>query len=414
MDRAGDDKTIMINKKILVISTYPIKNPQHGGQKRTHAIVDAYSDEFADVKYCGVFFKGFYKDYSKDDIALGKHSEKKVVDSPFTGDIVVGESIAKDHRVRKKMVKLLESYKPDIIHIEQPFPYLGLKDIIEKHGIQAKIVFGSQNIEAPMKKEILENAGFPNEKIKQVVEQIHNLEIDLSRRADLTVACTVFDLETHKKMGSQKLVLAPNGISLGSFSNEDRTHWEEIFAKEGINRLILFVGSAHPPNWIGFFDMVGKGLGFIPDDTRIVIAGSICDYFTEHIKDKNLDLEDATFWLRAYPAGRLSEERLAALLDIADTIILPITEGGGSNLKTAEAILADKKVVATEHALRSFEWFEHFPDTWVGNTKKEFQKHIITAINTKKQVRKPSQKKKVQDVEWKSTLESLMKEAKKL
>src|SRR5436189_111416 len=120
----------MNNNKILLLSTYPIKNPKHGGQKRTSAIVEAYKKKFTSVK--------------------------------------------------QQMTILLKSFTPDIIHIEQPFPYLGLQPLLEELNLKPKLVFGSQNIEAPMKREILESAGVPETEIKGAETLIKELEHSLS------------------------------------------------------------------------------------------------------------------------------------------------------------------------------------------------------------------------------------------
>lgn len=395
-------------KRILVIGTYPITDPQHGGQKRAAAIVDAYKSTFTNVQYVAVFFRGFYSDYSTTDIAISKETEKKATNSLFMSDVVCGEAIFDDPTVKKKMTKLLQSFRPEIIHVEQPFPYLGLSKLLEELECSPKIIFGSQNIEAPMKRAILLNAGADIQKTDEAERLIHGLESQLSKDSMLVAACTPSDLEAHRKMGAIKLVLAPNGIEKSVPTDQALTYWENRFASIGVKNKILYVGSAHPPNWIGFFDMVGKGLGYIPDDSKIILAGSICDYFDKEISGtKTLNIEDATFWLRALSAGRLSEDKLSALIELSDVIILPITEGGGSNLKTAEAILADKKVVTTEHALRSFEWFKDFPNVWVANEKSKFQEAIMNAIKTPRIERTQKQKQLAMQVKWEDRLAEL-------
>ena len=400
----------MTSKKILIVGTYPIRMPQHGGQKRTEAIYLAYQKHFKKVKYCAVFHRGFYKKYSTDDIPLSLHGEQLVQASPLTGDIVCGEAIYNDNTVRKKFVKLLRTFQPDIIHIEQPFPYIGLEPLLRDLGLTPKLIFGSQNIEAPMKREILEGAHVPEQNIESAVKIIENVEATLTLHSDLVVACTTEDLEVYSQAKARKLVLAPNGISDIKIDRASLQYWQKVFDKAGIVRKVLFVGSAHPPNWTGFLDMVGKGLGFIPHDTRLVLAGSICDYFEREISEESPNIEDATFWLRAYSAGRLSEARLGALIEQSDVMLLPITEGGGSNLKTAEAILANKKVVTTSHALRSFEWFKDFPNVWVADTKQKFQTSITAALKTSFINRTHEQEKQVQKVKWESCLADLVKE----
>jgi hypothetical protein len=177
-----------------------------------------------------------------------------------------------------------------------------------------------------------------------------------------------------------------------------------------VKHKVLFVGSAHPPNWTGFNDMIGKGLGFMPYDARIVVAGSICDYFEREISSGSLDIGDVTFWLRAFSAGRLSEDRLGALIHESDIMLLPITEGGGSNLKTAEAILANKKVVATRHALRSFEWFAGFPNVWLADNASDFRKSISEALATDFKPRTSAQQTQAKQVEWVNCLAEMIKQ----
>lgn len=398
----------MTRKKILLLSTYPIRNPRHGGQKRTAAIYEAYKQQFSQVRHSAVFFKDFYADYDADDIALSAESERLVQQSPLTGDIVSGQAIFNDTVVKTKMTALLQQFKPDIIHIEQPFPYLGLKPLLEELKQNPKLVFGSQNIEAPMKREILEGAGVPEPAIKSAELTIANVEQELSKNSDLVIACTESDRKAHAALGAKNLVVAPNGIAKSTASGQAKSYWKNKFAAAGIKQTVLFVGSAHPPNWAGFLQMVGKGLGFVPFTARIVVAGSISDYFDREIKSSAQNIEDATFWLRAFSAGRLSEDRLVALIEQCDVMLLPITEGGGSNLKTAEAILADKKVVTTNHALRSFEWFKDFPNVWVADDQQAFQAAITAALAAPYQKRTAQQQAMAEQVEWKHCLTAMV------
>ena len=404
----------MRNKRILVLSTYPIKNPQHGGQKRTRAIYDAYKHNFVTVRHSAVFYKVFYSDYDADDIALSPASEQLVMQSPLTGDIVCGKAIFNDQVVKAKMKLLIKAFRPEAIHIEQPFQYLGIKPLLAELKLTPKIIFGSQNIEAPMKREILEGIGVADADIKPIEAIIGELEKRLSKECDLLVACTPNDLQAHRKMGAKHTVLASNGIAKLVPASESRKAWRSKFSSLGVKRYALFVGSAHPPNWTGFTDMVGKGMGFVPHDARIVAGGSISDYFDREVYPSRQTIEDATFWLRVFSAGRLSEERLSGLIQESDVILLPITEGGGSNLKTAEAIIANKKVVATEHALRSFEWFRDFPNVWVAKNQKEFQTSIVEALGSPYIERTKSQNKLAQTVEWKYCLAQMIEEVNKL
>ncbi len=403
-----------IQKSILVVGTYPIREPRHGGQKRLHAIVEEYKKRFTSVTYVSVFFDGFYSEYSPIDIPLGEYSRRLVQQSPMTGDIICGEAIYSDPEVKKRFTEVVNTQNPDVIHIEQPYPYIGLKKLISELGISPKLVFGSQNVEGPMKSEILAGYGTDAKAIIDIENQITALEEDLSKRADLTIACTTADLAVHAKMGATNLALAPNGVDRPEFSENSVQYWRSKFHAQDVESTALFVGSAHPPNWAGFLSMVGKGLGFVQRQQRIVAAGSISDYFDREIKEDSLNVQDATFWLRAFSAGRLSEPKLQGIIAAADVILLPITEGGGSNLKTAEAIISGKKVVATSHALRSFEWFADFPGVWKADTKKDFQSAIIEAFAAPLPYRTKEQTQRAQEVLWQNCLKEMIEGVEKL
>jgi len=403
----------MVNKRILVVGTYPIKLAQHGGQKRLEAIVAAYQKTFAQVRYVAVFYKGFYKDYTTYDIPLGPSGEAEVQRSPFTGDIVSGEAIYSDPVVKKRMTAHLAELQPDIIHIEQPYAYLGLKKLLKELDLHPKLVFGSQNIEAPMKREILEGNGSTPDFTKTAVKIIDDIESELARSADLVAAVTPHDCDVHKTQGAKRIVLAQNGIAPIHSSSEAVRYWQERFAREHVTKTALFVGSAHPPNWAGFQTMVSLGVGFVPFNARLLLAGSISDYFDSTIVDRS-NMYHVTFWQRVISCGRLSDDRLSALLKVADVIMLPITEGGGSNLKTAEALIADKPIVATSHAFRSYEEFRSFPNVYIADKPDDFRAAILTAFSSHKKPRSPAQQDKVKAVLWESRLQQLVSEVKSL
>lgn len=401
-------------KKVLVVATYPIENPQHGGQKRASAIVHAYKERFDKVCFVAVFHKKIYKEFSRDDISLSLTSSIEAEKNPLTSDIICGNAVYNDPKVKKQFSELLMNYRPDILHIEQPFLYLGIKPLIAELGIKPKIVFGSQNIEAPMKKEILIGAGYAATDTIEPVKVIEGVERLLSAECDLLVACTDEDLLKHREMGAKYCVLAQNGIAEIKTTPSTVSRRRNWLRQLDIAKSILFVASAHPPSITGFYDMVGKGLGFLPRNAKVIMAGSVGEFFVDTVKSDNRTIEDATFWMRAHSCGRLSEEELAALLVVCDVIILPITEGGGSNLKTAEAILADKKVVATPHALRSFEWAEEFPNVWVAKSKKDFIRAIQDALKSQFVQRTAAQKKQAETVLWEYRLKEFTQEVAKL
>lgn len=401
-----------INKKVLLFSTYPIANAQHGGQKRVAAIVQEYQKVFAGVKFMAVFHQGFYPIWGKEDVYVTGSARQQVEGSPFTGDVICGEAIYDEPRVRKKVEKLLRSFRPDIIEIEQPFPYLGLKPLLDDLGMHPKIVLNSQNLEYAMKEEMLESLGMAAKDRKKIVAKIRDIEESATKAADLVIAVTPADAEAHIAMGAKKTVIASNGIAKVTASQAAVNYWQDFKRKHAVKNLVTFVGSAHPPNWFGFLDMVGDRIGFVPPDARIVLAGSISDYFEQSIREQKP--EHVTFWHRVFAAGRLSDDRLAALIETSDVLLLPITEGGGSNLKTAEAILSGKKIVTTSYGLRSFEHYKSFPNIYIADTPSDFRKAILRAIHEPYVPRTKAQIKQAEEVQWEYCLQPMVAEVSKL
>src|SRR4051794_36685524 len=115
---------------------------------------------------------------------------------------------------------------------------------------------------------------------------------------------------------------------------------------------------------MGFVEMVGKDSSFLPEGNKIVLAGGISEYFRATYQGQKY----VKFWKNILPLGFLSEEHLTGLLAQSDIILLPITSGGGSNLKTAEAILSGKKIVATNFAFCGFEKYARLPNIYIANS----------------------------------------------
>lgn len=345
----------MRDANVLIISTYPAAHALQGGQKRAAAIYENYKKNLHKVTYCAVYNRHAYPRAGASDIAVSQSTLRLIEENPHAEDVICGAAIYEDKEVRRRLSKLLKDLRPNIIQVEQVYPFIGLEKLIKECKLNAKIVYSSHNIEHEMKREIYEGVGMIPETANELVELIKSSEKLLCRVADLTVAVSSYDAEKLKGMGANKVIVAPNGIAKTLSTRPWRNYWLRHFKKNGITKKYVFVSSAHIPNWIGFDQIVGPRTGFLKPNERIVLAGSVCDLAKRNYGDLRAD--HVTFWKRAECVGRLSEESLAALLDVCDAILLPITEGGGSNLKTAEALLSGKKIIGTKYAFRAYESF---------------------------------------------------------
>lgn len=403
----------MIRKKILVLASYPIANPQHGGQKRVKAIVNFYKSIFFEVKFVAVFHRSFYQEYSDDDILLGQADViKKLDNNPYAAELIAGKAIDNDIHVRSRMAKVLMEFKPDIIHVEQIYLYLGLSVLLKELNTRSIIILSSQTIEHKMKKEIFKGLNLQKKEANKIYKETENLERKFSKEADIVISVTEEEATAHIEMGASKTIVAPNGIESVTPTAKAKLYWKKFKKDHNINAVITFIGSGHPPNWVGFIDMVGTDTSFIPGGSKILLAGGISEYFKTTFK---YSLKSkGKLWANALPVGFLSEDILAGLICESEVILLPITSGGGSNLKTAEAILSGKKIVATSYAFRGFERYIDLPNIYIADDKTEFKKLIIKAIESPYIERSAKQIRLAKQVQWQYCLLPIKKELKKI
>lgn len=396
-----------MSKRILIFGTYPIVHPQHGGQHRVTAIVNQYKKSGMDVKYVGVFFDAFYADKGADDIALGGRPEDMSELEKYTTDVSAGAAIWEDTSVRSKVRQAIESFQPDTIQIEQMFPFFGLGPLLDSMSWQGIVIYSSHNIEYELKETILSGTSCNTEDVRMMLDRVHKMEDQLTSRADIIISCTTKDQACYKKVNSAaRFILAPNGIE-PQIPNEDASdELRQEYAGRGIDDVVLYVGSGHPPNLVGFEQMVGFGAAFIPSNARIVVVGGVSDMIWAKLLDQPNYIRIG-FEKRVELLGRVTDRKLGALLSLAKVIMLPITEGSGSNLKTAEAILAGKSIVATRHSFRSYERFEKLSGIYFANNQKQFRKKLIESLEAPYLKRSSDETALSTEVSWSHALKSM-------
>ena len=285
--------------------------------------------------------------------------------------------------------------------------YIGVKNILKELKTRPIIINSTQNIESELKEVIYSSSDVDKKLATNYLRLIKETEKQLSSEAAVNVAVSKEDAEYLKtKLKAQNIVLAPNGIDRWKVSQKDVDNIKKLNRRECIERLVIFVGSAHKPNFNGFVSLLGKAVGFLPYDTRIVVLGGVSDLIQSSLKPGVI--EDACFTERVNLLGRVEENILSAYLELANCVILPITEGGGSNLKTAEALLSGKHIVATSHSFRGYDEYISLPQVHIADNPEVFKKEIIKSINTPPPNLSSSQKKLIDRVMWQHTLNKLI------
>lgn len=229
----------------------------------------------------------------------------------------------------------------DIIQIEHPWLiHLALtiqKSTKLKHP---KIIYSAHNIESELHAQLwgeLESA-------KYLIKAILETELLAIQSADLCWGVSDSEVSWFKKHGAKEAIHVPNGC-------------REI-QKAGTERLIdqpyaLFVGGNFKPNVDGFMEWIGNHISNVAAEGVIAVAGDVGRALNELPA-----LHSAFSTKKIISAGRLELAHLDALINHASALLLPITKGAGSNLKTAEALSSGRPIIATKFSFRGYEKWE--------------------------------------------------------
>ncbi|MBL4796437.1 MAG: glycosyltransferase [Oleispira sp.] len=383
---------------ILLLCTYPVSEPAHGGQHRVKNIVDTYRAAGHLVDVVGVLGSDQYK-REKGFMAFPcADSLSTYLPSSFLmEDYAISQLFSLDEKKYRELANLVQSV-PSTIHVEQPWLFQFAMRYKNEFAPSARIIYGSQNIEWELKYQIL-SSYVSDELATSKADLVKDIELNAIRNADAVICVSENDLLWTKKYSKSSVILAPNGVK----------PWESlpgnIEAKKitQLKRYVLYCASGHPPNIKGFFDLFSDGFGSLKPDERLVIAGGagLAIAGDERVH------QSPSLAARIDAAGFVSQECLSGLLDDAQCIVLPITQGGGTNLKTAEALWAGKYIVATTTAMRGFESFMESPGVFVENEPAKFKRALRLAMGLNPLILSEEERSKRRSVLWESCLKLL-------
>lgn len=357
---------------ILLISNYKVESPISGGQRRTSAFKENLSKHFRVASLSLTSGKnnpsaGYY--YANIERRANKHQYlyNHLTDFYFFLDAT------KDPTSVARMQKFLLELKPHIIQFEQPWAIPLVIEALRAMTKQPKLIYSSQNIEWELKKETLCNIAPDESFFKYVLTETEKLESFAAVHCDLTLAVSAQDAQKLYQMGAKEVQTIPN---CAPFTPQK-------IKSIDVNRppYLIFIGSNHPPNHSGFKEMVGNHLGFLPPRNGVLtVVGGVCNLIID-------DPDFSSFWPKINSTRvdfhpTCPDSQLNNLIQGAAGVILPITQGGGTNLKTAEALLHDKPIVATSHAFRGFESFLTSPHVNISDNPIEFRAHMRKLLDT--------------------------------
>jgi len=362
-------------KRILIIGSYPIAKPIHGGQRRSYELFKNYIQLGYETEFIGAYLESNYSKDKRDtnDIVISnkiyqdnldfiKHS----IGFDAREDIVIPKLIANLKKLSNKLNSIVSNF--DIIHFEQPFMFQAIHSKILENKI---IIFGSHNIEEDL---------FEHLTAKKYVKKITS---DLLKASKFVIVCSENEKQYYLKIDKYKeIVEIPNAVSPKTTDQLNKIKIKNLLDKEKISQYLLFVSSAHEPNFNSFMKIIGFKLGFLEEQQYVVVAGNLSHLMKMKLEESN-DPRSVIIENKVKYFFELNDEELQALIDEATGIILPIVYGSGSNLKTAEALYSSKNIIATSFAFRGYEKYMKSSNVNISDESDGFTDYMMKAFNQK-------------------------------
>jgi hypothetical protein len=335
-----------------MLAPYPLEQPRHGGQVRSASIARGLRDSGWQVVSAGIYPEVAFppEERSRNDIVLISSAlrEARLAEILFA-DLVVARHAARQPGALHQLRNLLQRVRPDVVHLEQPWLWLPLREVLETLDHPA-IVYSSQNIEWRMRPELY-RLGLRRPGADALVAATQALEMELWRRAD--VVLSISDIEGNeisRERGRDDVVYLPPVSDVA----DRKANVTGRFAMDALATGVRYAGllsSAYWPNNEGFQEMFPEGLGFLRPDEQLWIGG---DLGSAVIRDpRYLDYQTIND-TRIRQMGYIADEERADFLGAAHCVLVPVRMGAGSKLKTADALASGRAVVSTPHGIEGY------------------------------------------------------------
>lgn len=355
--------------KLLSLSTYSIKTPRHGGQIRVDAIHRTLKGRGFETKHVSVVPLNSIDESDRDELTFEFDADfHRHLDA--TGgrtDVDSADFFISNKNCMTALRKTLEQFRPNVISLEHPWLWPAIKFLIsEGLDFETTIIYSAHNIEADLISDATKEMS--TDAARRVALKVEEMERELCLHADGIIAVSESDRDYFLQK-NKNVILLKNGVWPRSKPG-GLEYWSARFKKLSC---LLFVGSAHPPNAEGFSAMLGPKLTYLSPAQRIIVVGSVANILEDAPGYRNWYGVNAA---RVVPVGLQDEGGLSSMIQIAQGFVLPIVSGGGTNLKTAEALYSRKPVIGTSRALRGFDDFRDFPTLTVADDPSHFKDEV--------------------------------------
>lgn len=391
-----------VPRRVLQLDTSVWFKPYSGGQRRSAALTAAYRRAGWEVMCIGLYDLEHTppQDIGPTDLPLPPSAMTWIREHTVMWPLFGGLAAADDPHIQAALAHLIDEFQPEVVHYEHPYMPVVVEGVLRRLPRKPLVVYSSHNVESPMYEQILVDRGANQAYIDEVCGIVQQLETRLVNESDLVLAVTEKDKREYEAMGEDvRVLVVPNGIDKYPVDPVSRLRQHSALSQRGVTSLAMFVGSDWQPNVRGFLELVGMETSWLPPGALVRLAGSVGTAVIEQAGELD-PAHGMPFWNNVDSVGWVDDADLTALLDLADVVLLPVLSGGGSNLKTAEALLSEKKIVATSFAMKGFEEFLDMPQLWIADSPEDFRRAMAEALSGPPVPLTPEQQARVRTVTW--------------
>ena len=344
-------------RRVVVLTTFPINDPGHGGQLRARNLYGALAGK-----------------RPVEVVALVDFGNQPAVQTvaPNLTQVVVPRSMA--HHVKGEELSIAANVPvTDVVagsHIELTPAYLAavaeaadgasalilaepyLLPVVERLGLDLPVIYDAYNVEATLKAGVFPDSPTGAELLAQVVD----VERRAVQRSAKVATCSEADaaaLAANSGRGLGDFAVIPNGTTIPAEVIDPaaraelsaawrRRYWTAGSIGAEPEHLAVFFGSWHPPN-LDAVELLIQVAEQVPT-TLILSVGHHGLAFQGRILPSNL----------VFP-GRVSTRTKDLLLDAADVALNPMRFGSGTNLKLLEYLAVGTPVVSTPFGARGID-----------------------------------------------------------
>lgn len=351
MDRqthvCNKEQIMLENRKVLMIATQEIVNDlSDGGKRVSNRNWRLLRDIFGTQNITLVMYTNNSVEDSVGIIRLPAY--KDMLDR--IANILSGRLFA-DRQSEDRIVDMVEKNRYDIAFLDRTL-YGTLIDRIKKADDKCRIWAFSHNLERNYFKNKLRKYPVLS---KIICSRVRRSEEKTLQVSDCLFVLTRRDAELNKKIyGIEACACIPTSF-------EDQ-YCETVEVSDDATKQLLFIGTMFGPNYEGIKWFIDNVMEKLPDFT-LTIVGKNFETKRKKLQRSNVIVVGTVDNLEDYYYTN-------------NIMVMPIFYGDGQKVKTAEAMMYGKTIIATDEALEGYD-VEHVEGIFRCNTADEYIQTIL-------------------------------------